>query len=243
MKNVWGLVLVSVLSAVLGIRLGKQVSQAPRLTAENVRTEFFRIYHSKGIQRNTQWLGVPIQQTPTDMWMVQQIVTELRPDFIIETGTLKGGSSLYYASVLSALNASAKIITVDIEDQLAGAKDYAVFGQKVIPIVANSVAPETVQQISRLVQGRPALVLLDSDHHKEHVLKEMRLYAQFVPVGGYMIVFDTDLNGHPVLKSFGPGPMEAVEEFLRRDDRFVSDPAREKFMLTMCANGYLKRVK
>jgi cephalosporin hydroxylase len=113
----------------------------------------------------------------------------------------------------------------------------------VIPLVGDSVGPETIQRIADLVQDKPALVLLDSDHRKDHVLKELRLYSRFVPVGGYMIVFDTDLNGHPVTPGFGPGPMEAVEEFLRTDDRFVSDSSREKFLLTMCAKGYLKRIK
>ena len=243
MKNARGLVLVAVLSAVLTLFIRERIIGPSQGGPVSVQTEFFKLYHSRSIQRNTYWFGVPIQQIPTDMWMVQEILTELKPEFLIETGTLKGGSSLYYASVLQALDPAAKIITVDIEDQLDRALEYPVFRSQVIPVVGDSVSPDTLERVAGLVQDRSALVLLDSDHHKDHVLRELRLYGKFVPVGSYMIVFDTDLNGHPVLPRYGPGPMEAVEEFLRTDGRFISDTSREKFMLTMCSKGFLKRIK
>jgi cephalosporin hydroxylase len=243
MKNKRLFVLAAIL-IVLGMILVRDRFAGTRSERERrVATEFFRQYHGRGIHRATYWYGVPVQQTPTDMWMIQQIIAELRPDFLIETGTLKGGSSLFYASVVQGLNAPTKIVTVDIEDQLDRALEYPVFRDRVVPIIGDSVGPDTIRRISDVVQGKPALVLLDSDHRRDHVLRELKLYAQFVPVGGYMIVFDTDLNGHPVTPDFGPGPMEAVEEFLKADGRFVSDDSREKFMLTMCAKGYLKRIK
>jgi len=242
MKNLRLLVLVAVLSALVTLFVMERVVRPPS-GGERTVTEFFRLYHGRGIQRQTSWNGVQTQQTPTDMWMVQEIISELEPDFLIETGTLRGGSALYYATVLQGLDSAAKIITVDIQDQIGRALEFPVFRSRVIPIVGDSVGPDTIQRIADLVRDRPALVLLDSDHRREHVLKELRLYSRFVPVGGYMIVFDTDLNGHPVTPEFGPGPMEAVEEFLQTDDRFVSDSSREKFLLTMCAKGYLKRIK
>jgi len=87
------------------------------------------------------------------------------------------------------------------------------------------------------------MVILDSDHAKEHVLAEMRLFQEFIPVGGYLIVEDTNINGHPVYPDFGPGPMEAVEEFLAETDSFQLDPACERFLLTMNPRGYLRRYK
>jgi len=242
MRSVRPLVLVAVLTALVTLFVRERVFRAP-LKEEAVVTEFFKLYHGRAIHRTTFWAGVPIQQTPTDMWMIQQIVTETKPDFLIETGTLKGGSALYYASILQGLDLPAKVITVDIADQLDRARDIPAFRSRVIPIIGDSVAPDTIRKIEDLVQGRPALVLLDSYHRKDHVLRELRLYARFVPVGSYMVVFDTDLNGHPVSSDYGPGPMEAVEEFLATDDRFVADASRERFLLTMCPNGYLKRVK
>ncbi len=243
MKNRRLLVLAAVL-AVLGMILVRdRFARTPAEREQGVAAAFFRQYYGRRIHRTTYWCGVPIQQTPTDMWMIQQIIAELKPDFLIETGTFKGGSSLYYASVVQGLNAPTKIVTVDIEGQLDKALEYPVFRDRVIPLIGDSVGPDTIRRISDIVQGRPALVLLDSYHRKDHVLKELELYAQFVPIGGYMIVFDTDLNGHPVRPEYGPGPMEAVEEFLKGDDRFVSDVSRERFMLTMCPKGYLKRIK
>ena len=94
-----------------------------------------------------------------------------------------------------------------------------------------------------LGQGNHLLVLLDSDHSREHVLDELRAYSPLVTPGSYVIVEDTNLNGHPVWPDFGPGPMEAVDIFLSESDDFVIDTSREKFYLTWNPRGYLKRVK
>jgi len=93
-----------------------------------------------------------------------------------------------------------------------------------------------------LVKGS-VMVLLDSDHRMPHVLAEMRAYAPLVSEGSYLVVQDTDINGHPVLPGFGPGPMEAVTEFLSGDDRFQVDRDQERLMFTMHPGGYLKRVR
>jgi cephalosporin hydroxylase len=87
------------------------------------------------------------------------------------------------------------------------------------------------------------MVILDSDHAKSHVLAEIRTFQEFIPIGGYLIVEDTNINGHPTYPEFGPGPMEAVEEFLRETDSFQIDPACERFLLTMNPKGYLRRCK
>jgi cephalosporin hydroxylase len=85
------------------------------------------------------------------------------------------------------------------------------------------------------------MVFLDSDHTREHVLAELRSYADFVTPGSYLVVEDTNLNDHPVVAGFGDGPMEAVEDFLAERDDFVSDPDAEKFLLTFNPGGYLRR--
>jgi len=86
------------------------------------------------------------------------------------------------------------------------------------------------------------LVILDSDHSKEHVLNELTLFAPYVPVGSYLIVEDTNVNGRPVLPDFGPGPLEAITEFLAGNRDFVADVSREKFLMTFNRGGYLKRI-
>lgn len=87
------------------------------------------------------------------------------------------------------------------------------------------------------------MVILDSDHRKDHVLKELRAYSQYVTVDSYLIVEDTNINGHPVYPDYGPGPMEAVEESLKEDDRFAVDRTKEKLLLTFNPGGYLRRVR
>ena len=86
------------------------------------------------------------------------------------------------------------------------------------------------------------MVILDSDHRKDNVLAELRAYSPLVQPGDYLIVEDTNVNGHPLVPDFGPGPMEAVDEFLATDDSFEIDPAREKFYMTFNPRGYLRRL-
>ena len=86
------------------------------------------------------------------------------------------------------------------------------------------------------------VVILDSDHSASHVREELRRYSDFVTPGSYPDVEDTNVNGHPILPSFGPGPREAVDAFLADDSRFVRDTDCEKFMLTFNPGGYLRRV-
>ena len=90
---------------------------------------------------------------------------------------------------------------------------------------------------------KSTLVVLDSDHSKKHVAEELKLFAPLVSVGSYIIVEDTNINGHPVFDSFGEGPFEAVEEFLATDPRFIVDGSREKFLMTFNPRGYLKRTR
>jgi cephalosporin hydroxylase len=99
-----------------------------------------------------------------------------------------------------------------------------------------------VAEVTRRVGGKRTIVILDSDHRRDHVLAELRAYSPLVGVGSYLIVQDTDVNGHPVMESFGPGPMEAVEAFLRGNAAFRSDRSRERLLFTLAPKGYLKRV-
>jgi cephalosporin hydroxylase len=104
------------------------------------------------------------------------------------------------------------------------------------------VAPETLEHVRRRAAGASTvLVVLDSDHRKEHVLDELSLYSPLVTPGSYVVVEDTILNGHPVSPDFGPGPMEAAEEFLRLNPSFKADRGREKLYLTFNPKGYLRR--
>jgi len=201
-------------------------------------SRFHKFYYNFGTYANTFWLGIPVLKTPTDLWIYQEIIHELKPDIIIECGTYQGGTALFLASICDLVQ-HGKILTIDIE-----ARSDRPHHPRIYYLLGSSTSQEVVTQVGRLVRGAArVMVILDSDHHKEHVLDELRIYSQFVTDGSYLIVEDTNVNGHPIRPDFGPGPMEAVEAFLKETQDLVIDKSREKFHLTFNPNGYLKRIK
>ena len=226
-----------------GSRPENKVEDKRKLNDIEVVKRFNQIYYNTSVWTRTYWLGVPTQQNPCDLWVMQEIISEVKPDYIIETGTLKGGSTLYMAMVLGMVNKNGRIITVDINPQVGRAKKYDVFKERIEVITSDSVDPKTIEKIARLVKGRKVMVTLDSLHTKEHVLKELRVYSKFVSLGSYLVVQDTNVNNHPVLPYFGPGPMEALVEFIKENKNFKIDRSREKHLLTYYPLGFLKRVK
>jgi cephalosporin hydroxylase len=160
----------------------------------------------------------------------------VRPDVIVEAGTNRGGSALYLAD-LCETTGNGRVITIDVEDLAAG-----VTHPRLTKILGSSTDPAVHAQVSSHLDGAASvLVILDSDHSYAHVRDELKLWSDVVTPGSYLIVEDGDINGHPVLPSFGPGPWEALHEFIGADDRFTIDDSREKFMLTFNPRGYLRR--
>lgn len=184
----------------------------------------------------TSWLGVPVLKCPLDLFVYQEILSETRPQVIVETGTALGGSALFLASLCELLG-QGEVITVDIVDQCQARHP------RLTTFVGSSTDPQVVERITASVAGRSAMVILDSDHSKAHVLRELANYSELVPVGHYLIVEDTNINGHPVGWQYGPGPAEAVAEFLHHRDDFEVDRRREKHLLTHNPGGYLRRVR
>jgi cephalosporin hydroxylase len=199
---------------------------------------------------DTSWLGVPTYKCPTDLWVYQELVFELRPEIIIETGTLFGGSAYYLASLCDLIY-SGRVITIDIDDAPKGhPRQKAIVSQvrpnhsRITYLLGSSVAETILNKVRELTRdAKKILVILDSDHSSDHVLSELRAYAPLVSVGSYIIVEDTIANGHPVLPGFGPGPMEAAEEFLKENHSFTIDRSREKHLLTFNPRGYLKKIR
>jgi cephalosporin hydroxylase len=185
----------------------------------------------------TTWLGTRAKKCPLDLWIYQEIIAEQHPDLIVETGTAHGGSALFLAS-LCDLVGHGHVVSVDVEEGDRPAHPRITY------LHGSSTAPEILTQVRERAEGtRSRLILLDSDHSKGHVLRELEAYAPLVHVGGYVVVEDTNVNGHPVAPRYGPGPFEAVEEFLSHTDAFEVDRAREKLMLTFNPSGYLRRVR
>ena len=206
--------------------------------------EFQRLYYNTRSRtwKNTYWLGVPVIKCPFDLWVYQEILFEVKPDLVIECGTSKGGSAAFLASMCELIG-HGRVITIDLYP-----KPNRPEHERLTYLSGSSTDPEIMRNVTERIrdeagESASVLVILDSDHTREHVLDELRLYAPLVTLGSYVIVEDTQLNGHPVWPDFGPGPMEAVDIFLSESDDFVIDKAREKFYLTWNPRGYLKRVK
>jgi cephalosporin hydroxylase len=215
--------------------------------AEEAAIRDFSILYRQTLQvyQRTNWLGTKIQQTPTDMWAIQEIMVQQKPDFIIETGTLKGGSALFFATIFHAIKDSGRVITVNIEEQTDPATEaLPIFQEHVIQIIGDAASEETIQKIAAIVQGRPALVLLDDNHDWSHVLKELPLYAPFVHRGGYLVVCDTNYDTYAPQKIYpAGGPLKAIRKYLEAGAPFEIDLSREKFLLTFFPQGYLRRVR
>jgi cephalosporin hydroxylase len=186
---------------------------------------------------NTSWMGVPLLKLPLDLWIYQEIIYETRPTVIVETGTNKGGSALYFANLLDLLG-SGKVISVDVISPPEGAPQHP----RIEYLLGSSTDPQILTQIrSRIRKEDRVMVVLDSDHSAAHVRRELELYSPLVSPGCYLVVEDTNVNGHPVFRSHGPGPMEALQDFLAGNQEFSSDLAREKFAITFSPRGWLRR--
>jgi cephalosporin hydroxylase len=204
-------------------------------SAEQVVDDFHRMYYDSKVFRRTFWRGVETQKCPLDLWIYQEIIHELRPDVIVETGTFSGGSAYYMASLFDILG-KGRVITVDLEPQ----PNLPVHPRITYISGLSSTAPEAVGKVKALIApGEVIMVILDSDHSRDHVLDEMRIYADMVTPGQYMIVEDTNVNGHPALPEFGPGPMEALDTYLKENHAFEIDAGREKLFMTFNPRGYL----
>ena len=206
---------------------------------------FHRLYYDgpegEGrVHHRTRWMGVPCLKCPTDLMAYQEILFETRPALVVETGTHEGGSALFLAHMLDLLGRG-DVVTIDVLERP---------GRPAHPRIRYVTGSSSdAELVGGLFRGDPnatdesRLVILDSDHSLTHVRRELALFAPHVPVGSYVVVEDSNVNGNPVLPDFGPGPREAIEEFLAGHPEFEADSSREKFLMTFNPGGYLKRIR
>ena len=199
------------------------------------------------------WLGLPIIQFPQDIIAMQEIIWKVKPDVIIETGIARGGSLIFYASMLKLLENNGIVIGVDIDIRTHNKKSIEKhpFYNKIKLIEGSSIDSKTILNVKKLIKNKKkVLVVLDSNHSHEHVLQELHLYSPLVRKGSYIIVFDSIVEDMP--SSFitnrpwskGNNPKTAVWEFLKNNKKFKIDKDIEnKLLISVAPDGYLKCIK
>jgi cephalosporin hydroxylase len=219
--------------------------QQNTLRADDVVSWFHQLYYHLGNEqqltwKRTFWMGVPTEKLPLDMWIYQEMLFHCRPDFILETGTRHGGSALFFCQMMDLIGGPAcDVVTVDVNVPAKPPRHA-----RLTYLTGSSSEAGIVAQVQRRAAGKKSvLVVLDSDHSRDHVLAEMRAYHHLVTPGSYLVVEDSNVNGHPVWPSFGPGPTEAIGEFMKENGDFVVDRHAEKFLLTFNPGGFLWKKK
>ena len=207
-----------------------------RLDRASVSRAHDVLYESDAWTR-ARWLGAQALKNPLDLWVYQEIMAETRPALVVETGTYRGGSALFLASICDLLDGG-EVVSIDVEPVRV---DYPEHPRITYLGGRSSTDPDVVAEVRERAAGRNVLVILDSDHSQAHVEAELEVYAPLVPVGCYVIVEDSNIGR--IRKDLMPGPLEAVETFLAQTDEFVIDREREKFLITFNPSGYLRRVR
>jgi cephalosporin hydroxylase len=200
-----------------------------------------------------RWMGLPIIQFPQDIVAMQELFWEVKPDLVIETGVARGGSVVFYASILQLIGGNARVvgIDVDIRPHNRAAIEAHSMASRIDLIEGSSIDPAIVAQVRERARGcRVVLVALDSNHTHQHVLRELELYSPLVTPGSYLVVFDTCIEWTPPEliheRPWGQenNPWTAVQSFLRSTDHFVLDTdLADKLQITVSRDGFLKRVK
>lgn len=184
-------------------------------------------------------------KNPCDIWMIIELFQKIRPSVVIETGTHHGASATFYSDILKCLGLSCEVITIDINPKW----HFDPKSKKIHSIVGYSTDLDIFSKVKiitdDIIKTNPGnvIVMLDSDHSEKNVLAELELYSTLVTKGSYLIVEDTNINGHPSAISHGPGPWEAVDKFISTNENFERDPTCQRFLLTFNPGGWLKRVK
>jgi cephalosporin hydroxylase len=225
-----------------GLTSKEEVDIRSRLYA--ISKDYIMMFYAAKPWHSNRYRGLQLLKIPNDLWIMQEIIQEIKPDLIIETGSRNGASTLWFADQLNVIG-KGEVLSIELDMKWDMPKH-----ERVTYIKGSSVSDDVIEQVKRKVDGkRTVMVNLDSDHSKSHVLREMELYGPFVTLGSYMIVEDTIISGHPSVrvmdtngKNVNEGPIDAIKEFFKKNTDFVSDTTRERFQLTTNPQGYLRRL-
>jgi cephalosporin hydroxylase len=183
------------------------------------------------------WLGRPVWQNVFDLWIMQETISELKPALLIETGTNRGGSALFFAHLFDLIG-HGNVVTIDIE------KLHDIVHPRITFLLGTSINPSTVDTVRLLAQhaNGPVMVTLDSDHAERHVRAELAAYAPLVTPGSWCLVQDGIIDTLPRYAAGRPGPLAAIEDFLKSAHDFALDEERSrKFLISHHPKGWLRR--
>lgn len=203
--------------------------------------EYVRWFHESNVWKAMTWHGIRTLKLPSDVWNYQEIIFERAIEHVIETGTRHGGSALFFAETLAARGGSGRVVSIDIDSVSRQVPSH----ERITFLIGDSAAPEMVAQAMALLPAErgPIFLILDSDHKHVHVLRELRAWVPKLRKGDYLVVEDTIVNGHPVRPVHGPGPWEAITDYLAEaPGLLIHDAAREaKFGGTFAVRGHYVR--
>ncbi|OBB17919.1 rhamnosyl O-methyltransferase [Mycobacteriaceae bacterium 1482268.1] len=210
---------------------------------DDAAVEYHKWYYGTMRQNQMTWMGIPCWKSTSDMWNYQEILWDLGPGLVVEFGTNAGGSAVFFAHLMRQTGRPFHVLSVDISHRAL--TDAARLDPDVTFVESSSTDPEIGKRIGQLKEAYPGPVfaILDSDHTCDHVLAEMKLLRPLLTTGDYLVVEDSNINGHPVMPGWGPGPFEAIEAYeAQYPADYSHDVKREaKFGWTFATNGYLIR--
>jgi len=209
-----------------------------RLLRPTVHSLFFRelIVQTRNFGAMT-WLGYPIWQNVLDLWTIQETIALVRPGLLIESGTNRGGSSMFFANLFDLME-HGEIVTIDVQ------RLHDLSHSRITYLIGSSTSKEILEIVRKRAAACPGpiMVILDSDHARDHVRRELECYAPLVTPGSYCLVQDGVIDTLSAFRDDRPGPLPAIEDFLRSTDDFEVDTERcERFLITHHPKGWLRR--
>ena len=217
---------------------------------KKARLIWLNVFAKNRLSYEIEWMGIPIIQSSEDIVLMQELIFNIKPDVIIETGIAHGGSLIFYSSLLELLGSGQVIgVDIDIRNHNKKAIEAHPMFKRIKLVQGDSTSKKTIKKVKKMIpHDSKVLICLDSRHTKSHVLKELKLYEHFVSKGSYIVVFDTvtsELAKIGVLDSkyINNGPGDAVEEFLKENKNFKIDKKFNRLYISANNDGYLRRVK
>ena len=200
-------------------------------------------YYNTKVWEKTRFLGHSALKSVSDLWNYQEILFELKPQIILEFGACAGGGSLFFSKTLQSISPRSKVLSVDIT--LSAVAPELKFYPHIEFMECSSTDSRVAERIKTLRTEFPGPIfaILDSDHSMNHVLAELKSLRPLTRPGDYVVVEDSNINGHPVLPNWGPGPYEAIQAYFQEfpDDYEHDQDRAEKFGFSFATNGFLIR--